>query len=1324
MNWRSIGLYMIGGVALMSSMAAGQAAKPEALVPFAMNKVQVDGVLSPEEWSDAAVLRRFGPNLSTPADPPVTLYIKHDGDAILAAFRCQERDPNYPRAAARAATGTLNLDDAVQIVLGLADSNVVQRDVLNMGGYEGAMGTQAVSADHYYQFTVNAVGAVARTYNEVPLENPRFTAAVGKDHGGWTAEMRIPLASIGVSASDGQALFFNAFRFRPPQMAAWYMPGFGGYYPMPFGKMTLLPANHGKDRTVESPMIALKSPLRAVAPLGGAIGYYPLSGCILGSVTQPEPAQADRAVLRVSGLPDKEIPLNSDLRQQVRVDIPKGAQPARTAELLIYNKQKLLTQVKRDLPAVAEQEWIGTHAGADYIKEKIPAPWRRPEIEKNVVTLIDKKLRFGAFGLPESIAGASEILAGPIEIVAARNERALKMQQTQATRMRQDGNQVFAEAAAADGPVHIQVRTRLDYDGFMVVKMKLSGISGAQLSRFAVRIPLKKEAAKFYHRTLVQDAGALDGYGFDAPAGSLWCGAEEQGLAFSYDTNPFVSADKRHQMRLIEQADRVWMELNFVDAPGQYKESERIFRFFLQPTPTKPMDLTKIHPSVEWQWENWSDYQGYPDLAKIPALRQWTDKLHPKNHLGLLYTCQGLAENSPGFKEFSDDLLMIPKWIFYRRAFNPGRNIACYATCKRGPEGDLQLWAFEKLVKEAHIDGTVSDGLSLAWGCDNPGHQHDETVSWDDDVDSRIVAQRTFLKRLRGIFNESGRPFYMAAHTGGGLDINTLSFFDGYMEGEQLARYPRDYQIPLAQYIVGYSGRPWGLRTAFWEKTWRRNKGFYWSLTYALLHDNELEDSPIVRDVLSGFDDQPGTEYFPYWRKGPHVAASSARNVVKVSYYRRDDSALVVAGNPSVTDDRVELDLNGLYQNRTLSAVEMISGEALTLRNNRWVCELPAGRCVAIRIQPRTETSASQMQAIRLARESWKLNGRQNGVSLASVQDAGGQPIVRLSSTQWADEARAEMTALALTPEGSLSLMVRHAGRMRFSVGKSIVQWDSGWQADGFTQELGAIYQPTVTHDRYVPVEITVRGQRMDMTYDGKPLARGLVLPSTESCNLVLSTWAGNAIDIAGGTAAAASKDLYVPGLGVGRVKMVDGSPDPFIKPNLTDRNSWDVNQGAAGVKFSAAILNGKESWKMESTPYQAAPRAMLRDVLLQRDGTLVIAFKANNRFRVNFGNIGINHDGKWSVIGPLNGWSEGQLYQVPLDPKNTYTLALTVHDGLVNIALDDKMIVKDMLFDLADDKNRVSVETWGGDSVEFYGIDILNSGRKISSRQNKHPIW
>ena len=1123
-------------VLLCLPLGCGAAEEPRVEVPHARQPVALDGIVSQKEWPDAAVLSRFDAvrqdashaKRPQPWDGPETIaYVKHDGTNLWVGVRCAETEAGYPQAFPRPPDGNLTQDDAVQIILATPGDTLIPRGTLGMGGYAGALDTPDAAATDYYSFIVNAAGVSCRAWNERPLHKPFFDAAVARDGSGWSVECRIPLASFGAQAGIAEAkLFLNVFRIRPPMLIGWHLPGFGGYQPMPLGRARLLPESGFAERTVEAGR-------ERAAPephvLSARIGYFPLSGSVVGVINGPTPQDADHAILRVTGLPDQSLAITpGDTRRLLTAPLVPGSQPARFAELALFAGTSVVHAVRRDLSAVAAPEWLGTDAGSAYLREKIPAPWTRPEIHGRSVTLCDKTLRVGAFGLFDSVLCADgEGFAGQaeIELTVKGQKRSLRPRAPQVTA---DGNSVRIEALAAAGDVTLDTRGRIEYDGFTEVKMCLTGVAPQDLSLLRIRIPLRKGVAKVVHRELTQRIMALDGFGFEGASGPLWVGNETRGLAFSSDTPLFFSHDERRQIRVVEERRRTVLELTLVDGPGQAPAPLPVFRFLLQPTPTKPQPARFLKPTLtDSTFELWSDYQGYPDLAKIPTLKTWSAKASAAGQVPILYACQGLAENAPGFASFSEDLMTQPPWMFYRRHSDPGKGVACYACCKRGPEGDLQLWGFKRLAQEAGIRGVLSDGLGVAWEDDNPGHTEgcgrEAPVAWERDAPSRITAQRAFLKRLRGLFCDTGEPVELVAHTGGALDIHTLSFFDTYMDGEQLARYPSSFQPPAATFAVGYSGKPWGLRGAFWSKNWVRSGGQNRALTYALLHDTELWDALLFQQTLTAAGLGSNAVFHPYWKPGPKILAQSRTGESRVSWYSAGPRTLVVVGNTGPEEDAVTLDLRSLTRIRNGAFQDLLTGQSLALERGRCALVLPRGHCMALRLgdEPIARAvQASKSEPPPAGAALWTANTNAAGVS-ATTASLDGCPSLCLSSTEY--QARAE--AVYRNPLSNTFTAVLHfrelPQRLIVQLGPITITRDWCWTVEGplsgwsagegpTTPDKGTSLQPEIPQGTPFTLTLSMRNGSLDAMANGRPLIRGMAFEMPTANNrLTVGTWAG-----------------------------------------------------------------------------------------------------------------------------------------------------------------------------------------------------------------------
>lgn len=1315
---------------------------PSAAVPYLSVPVTLDGRVGAEEWNDAALLRAADSILQSKShasrsmkisDPATEIRVKYDAQSVYIGVVCHEERNDFPRAEPRPADGNFYMDDAVQVVFGLAEQNELDREVMDMGGYEGAMGAAGVSADNYYQFILNFAGAKQRLWNEVVLDRPAFDGKATHCAEGWSAEFRIPAESFGATIeqlvnmlNSGQDIFFNVIRIRPPDMIGWYLPAYGGYRPMPFGKIYLMPAGRPYDRTLErAPAI----PDAAAAESSAEIGYYPLSGSVVG-IIEGDVMGADSAVLKVDGFNavKKEFTPGED-RHLIILDMKPGDQPARDAELTLYQGRSAVKTIQRTLAAVEAPEWLGTDAGLDYLSSKVPAPWTVPAVQGKTAELVDKKIRFGDYALFESILhDGHEILAGPADIVVETLSGRIAFSPSVA-QVQIDGNSVAASSSAsAEGGAVLEAKSHTDFDGFTVVKMRLRGVEPSAVSRFAVRIPLRRDAAEFAMRVLVQKVMKLDGFGFEGEAGPLWVGTEDRGLNFSFDTPVFYSADKRSQVRIVEEKDRVWLELNFVDAAGQLPAEMPIFRFFLQPTPTKPLVSHFYRPKVEDKWEMWSDYQGYPDMKKIPELSEWAQQVLSKDRLPTLYTCQGLAENSPGFDTFREDLMKTPKWVFYRRRHDPGRGVDCIATCKRGPEGDLQLWGFKKLA-EAGICGIMSDGLSPVWTCDNPGHTHGcgrpLDVKWESPADSAVVAQRNFLKRLRGIFSDAGRECVFSAHTGGGIDINTLSFFDFYIDGEQLSRFPTDYQPPLATYAIGYSGRPFGMRGTFWTKRWVRSRGPYWTLPYALLHDNEVRDNLLVQKILTEFSPTEDCEFHPYWIPSDDVVLESASGDSKVSYYTSGGNALVVAANMGLGADQADVQLKNHLAGAT-SVRDLLTDTVYPVQDGTVSIELPRGQCVALLVEPDAKTSSKVGWKEENSIAGWVLNGSTRGVTLKAVSE-NGEPGMLLQSTDKMATARIEFAAQSFA-NGSARFLIRPARRFRIYLGESYLTWYTprGWTMDGFVPRWGELYQPRIQEDgALIPLDVSVRNGELDVVIDGMPLACGIKgEPQDGPLHIGFATYGGDELLVIPQELSSAPRDLYNGGLISAEVASAVPA-DAFSITNVI-AGQWTLTDG------SIVSNDWKKAVRLESG-------SSLAHAIWNQDlgDTFTIALKFTempSRMRFSVGPVALKRSsGRWVIDGPLDGWGNGvgpRTADKAVSPQPTVpdgepmVLVAAMRNGVLDMVVNNQLLAKGLAHDISDGGNQLSIQTWSGSSVEFEVIRLSSEGTRIyAPARQTHPV-
>lgn len=203
------------------------------------------------------------------------------------------------------------------------------------------------------------------------------------------------------------------------------------------------------------------------------------------------------------------------------------------------------------------------------------------------------------------------------------------------------------------------------------------------------------------------------------------------------------------------------------------------------------------------------------------------------------------------------------------------------------------------------------DGTTVPWWCTNPTHSGCGVSSGDGTYVAHrpIRGVRTFMKRLRNIFVQKGKDVSMGAHTGGGLNIGTISFCDYYYDGETLHSYKSGYHLSPDAFVAGYMGKQFGVRGVM---LYGPRTPFDKALSISLIHDTAVQNQPSGVDKAWADYQDNQTTYLPYWDKSPLYKVSPGK--VLASVYLKKDKALLVFGSQADKKSECVVDVAGLLE--------------------------------------------------------------------------------------------------------------------------------------------------------------------------------------------------------------------------------------------------------------------------------------------------------------------------------------------------------------------------------------------------------------------------
>lgn len=631
---------------------------------------------------------------------------------------------------------------------------------------------------------------------------------------------------------------------------------------------------------------------------------------------------------------------------------------------------------------------------------EVPPPWTSVAVTqengKLVAHVWGRKILWQGRPLPSQIiTNGVDLLAQPISLFAETNTGPLTWT-AGACELWEHTDEFASFLGWWDSQdVLVNVFTRLEYDGFMLLDVKLAPARKptSKLTRLCLEIPLRKTLARLFHYWpgrwgSAENSGELSSHGLKLPFKPvLWVGWEEGGLAvMAEDCRNWQVADPASVLEVLPGEEATMVRVHLLD-----QTPERIpvtFRLMLQATPVKPWpsDFHSWHiahgafygvekpSSSETEapldkaarlgvrtlvfHEHWTPIQNYWRTNREEQLRELIAACHRRQISLWLYFGYELSSLAPEFGEWADQVLTLSPRGSYLGGYWRTPVQRDYIVCLASPWGEKLLHGIIESIHRYGYDGVYLDGTIEPFGCANESHgcgYRTRDGSLRETYPLRKV--RTFMESLYRALTARGKR--INAHQSTYCGPATLSFVHSYWDGEQLQetllKAATLETLPLGSFRAEFMGRNFGVPCEFlvYERPpqWTLEK----ALAITLLHDvrvrpgdvgTMLERIASLWRAMEAFN-VGQAEWFPYWRNEHliHVQPATA----KVSGYRHQEKDqarwLLVVSNLSENEaSEIEVTLLDPQLTKLSGVVDRLQGTHIPVDGQMFRVAVPAMR--------------------------------------------------------------------------------------------------------------------------------------------------------------------------------------------------------------------------------------------------------------------------------------------------------------------------------------------------------------------------------------------
>jgi hypothetical protein len=347
--------------------------------------------------------------------------------------------------------------------------------------------------------------------------------------------------------------------------------------------------------------------------------------------------------------------------------------------------------------------------------------------------------------------------------------------------------------------------------------------------------------------------------------------------------------------------------------------------------------------------ETWTEYQNYTETVNNQEkLKRLVKACHEKDMQVILYFGYEIASIAPEWDAYHNEMLVMPITGSYTREPAQIDRVVCYNSLWQ----DFMADGIDKMIQKYDIDGVYLDGTAYPWPCSNTSHGcgytgPDGTIA----PTYAFTGARDMMRRLYTLVKNRKPDGQVNLHNSLTMTIPSIGWATSTWDGEQFGfmnvKADINELFPLDSFRTEFMGRQWGVPSEMlcYEKPYTTHQAF----SFTLLHDvlvrgfgQGLEEEAGIWKIMDQFG-RKQAQFCPYFNNSSLVKVPT-KGAYTSLYVQPGKQVMCVVSNlgAKTADVSVNLNLNKMKLTNSITAVNAVTGEKLTIKNGSFNVNLPS----------------------------------------------------------------------------------------------------------------------------------------------------------------------------------------------------------------------------------------------------------------------------------------------------------------------------------------------------------------------------------------------